>query len=524
MAYTPPTVGISGLSLPLYPDILANLISQYQGLYGSTVYLGTDSADYQDIAVRALSYNDVNELLQAIYFSISPLTATGTSLDLIGGQIIGITRKVATFSTVILTLTGTPGTVITNGIAQDTSGNRWVLPSSVTIGSGGTSSVTATAQVAGNITANPGTIIIRATPTGGWTGVTNPAAATPGNPVEPDSQYRARLIVGQAHPSMSLIAGTTAIVAAVSGVTRSVVYENQGLYTASSGLVNTSGTTVTLVNGYAFDSTMVAQPITINGVIYTVSSVTNGTTLVLATTAGTQSSVAFSIGITGALGPAHSITAVVEGGTSTAVADAIYANKNPGCLTNGTTSVGVIDPNNGNISTNISFDILGYTVMYVSMNVHGLTGFTSATLAAIQTAIVNYLNGLGIGQAVVFSELYGAALGANPNQYSPLFSIRSAISGYQAAATTATVTVSTDTITVASATGIVVGQTAVGTGIPNNTTVTVVSGTTITLSANATASGSGVSVTFFTTGTTDIPINYNEASQGLAVNVVVTSV
>ncbi len=526
MAYTPPTVGASGLTVPLYSDILANLIAQYQGYYGSTTYLGTDSADYQDIAVRALNYSDANALLQAIYFAISPLTATGTSLDLIAGQIIGITRKVATYSTVILTLTGTPGTVITNGIAQDTTGNKWLLPSSVTIGSGGTVSVTAQAQTAGNITANAGTIIIRATPTAGWTGVTNPAAATPGAPTEPDSQYRARLIVGQAHPSVSLLAGTAAIVAAVPGVTRSVVYENQGSYTASSGLVSTSGTTVTLINGYPFDSTMAGQNITINNVIYTVSSVTNSTTLVLTASAGTQSSVAFSIGIANSLGPAHSITAVVEGGTQAAIAEAIYANKNPGCLTNGTTAVGVTDPNNGNITTTISFDILGYTVIYVSMNVHGLTGFTSATQTAIQTAIVNYLNGLGIGQSVVFSELYGAALGVNTNQYAPLFSIRSALSGYESASTTASTTSGSASITVASTTGIATGQTAVGNGIPNNTTVSSlttgeVSGLTITTGGSAYTVANGLS----TTGGhgSGLTVNITSVSSGAITGVTVAS-
>lgn len=48
----------------------------------------------------------------------------------------------------------------------------------------------------------------------------------------------------------------------------------------------------------------------------------------------------------------------------------------------------------------------------------------------------------------------------------------------------------------ASASGIVVGQTVTGTGIPSGTTVSAISGTTVTLSQAATATATGVSITF----------------------------
>jgi RHS repeat-associated protein len=62
--------------------------------------------------------------------------------------------------------------------------------------------------------------------------------------------------------------------------------------------------------------------------------------------------------------------------------------------------------------------------------------------------------------------------------------------------TTATVTSGSNALTVASSTGVAIGQTVEGTGIPANTTVTNVSGLTVTMSVNATASGTGVAVTF----------------------------
>jgi hypothetical protein len=72
----------------------------------------------------------------------------------------------------------------------------------------------------------------------------------------------------------------------------------------------------------------------------------------------------------------------------------------------------------------ISFIRPTYYAAYVSISVHPLTGYTSATATAIQAAVAAYLNSLQIGQSIVVSELYGAALSVRPNPQIPLFSIR----------------------------------------------------------------------------------------------------
>lgn len=588
-SYTAPAITSTGLSIAPYSAILSLLLQQFRAIYGAAAYLQPSVADYQDIAVRALQAADVNSALQQVYLAFNPLTAIGPSLDLIG-KLIGTARNQSTFSTALLTVTGTAGTVINSGLVQDINGNFWALPGLVTIGSGGTISVTATAQVAGVITANPGTITTISTPTAGWVAVTNAAAASPGEAVEPDSQYRARLLISQAKPSLSLPAGTEAAIAAVTGVTRSVVYENYFGYTAGYGFVSTAGTAVKLLIGYPFDSSVATQAITINGISYTIASVTDANDLVLstpavgvATTATTtstnpvivvtsatgivfgqtcvgagipvnttvtivsgtsitlsnnatasatvavqfftpQANVPYNIGGGILLGPAHSITAVVENGAPANIAQAIYTNKNPGVLTNGTTTVTVIDPSNGDISLPIAFDILGYVQIYVSLNVHALNGYTSATTNAIQQAVLTYLDSLGIGESVVFSQLYVAAGSVQTNPLQPTFSIYAILSGYAAAITTATTIASNAVITVTSATGIADGQTAVGAGIPANTTVTNVSGTSITLSNEATAGASGVPVTFFSTGVVDISLPYNQAPNSSLAQVVINSV
>lgn len=430
--YTPASVGVAGLVTPTYSDILDYLIAQYQATFGPSVYLGVDSADYQDIAPRALQAFDANQALQSLYTSFNLQQAVGASLDLLGRQ-IGTPRKTSSYSTVIVTLTGTPGTVVTNGIARDVNGRYWNVASPSTIGPGGTVASLATAQQPGVITAGIAEITSIASPTAGWTSVTNAEAATPGATVEADSEYRARLLIAQTKPSLSLLAGTAASIAAVADVTRSVVYENSAGYSCGYGVVNTADSggspaesnVVSLIVGYPFDVSQEGQPITIDGDVFTIDQVLDSDLLTLTTAPGTRTGVSYYVGDGIALGPAHSISCVVEGGAAADVAQAIYDNRGVGAYVAGDTEVVVTDPNNSGISATMRYYVLAYTEVYVALEIRALTGYTTATQAAIVTGIVDYLNSLGTGESVVYSELFGAALTARPDPEHPLFSIRS---------------------------------------------------------------------------------------------------
>lgn len=208
-----------------YPTFLTWLQDQYKAIYGVDVYLEADSQDGQWIAINARAHYDSAALAAAVYNSFSPGTAQGAGLSSVI-KINGIKRQVPTFSTADLTIVGQVGTLISNGVAQDTLSQKWNLPASVLIPISGSIIVTATAQEIGTISASAGTINKIYTPTLGWQTVTNVLAATPGAPVESDAALRLRQTTSVALASSSVFEGTRGAVENVTGVTRVQAYEN----------------------------------------------------------------------------------------------------------------------------------------------------------------------------------------------------------------------------------------------------------------------------------------------------------
>jgi uncharacterized phage protein gp47/JayE len=223
--YIPPIIGPAGLTVPSYNAIRDYLLGQFKSIYGQNVYLGNDSSDYQFISILALAMYDLLQVGVMDYNNRSPVSAIGAALDSLV-KINGLMRKVASFSTCTVTLAGVSGTVVNGGVVIDVNGVKWNLPPTVTIGGAGTVDVTATAAVSGSVDAGIGQINKISTPTAGWTSVTNAAAASPGQPYETDSQLRTRQAISTELPSITMLTGTIAGIAAVAGVTRFNVVEN----------------------------------------------------------------------------------------------------------------------------------------------------------------------------------------------------------------------------------------------------------------------------------------------------------
>lgn len=371
MTYFAPFIDNSGLNIPTYQDIEDHLMQKAKEIFGNDIYLGSDSQDYQDIAARAQTIYDSLLAAQLAYNSRSPVSATGAGLDSIVA-INGIRRKVSTYSSVTVTLTGTPFTLISNGKISDVSGNQWLLPESVTIGSGSTVTVTATSAVKGAITALTGDVKFIQTPTAGWSSVSNPAPATPGQPVEEDSVLKARQAVSVANPSQALTEGILGAVLAVPNVLSAQLYEND------------SGNDLNSING-------VGNPDKF---------------------------------------PPHSITLVVDGGDIAEIASAIAIRKTPGCYLNGDQSYVIYDQ--FSVPTTVRFYLPSEVTIELTLTIKALNGYNSAIGEAAVQNVVDYINGLVAGQNVILSELSAAAAAANTTPKKPYFSItniEAAISG-----------------------------------------------------------------------------------------------
>lgn len=368
MSYFAPYIDDSGLHVPTYDDILQSLIADMQEIYGTDIYLGTDSADYQFLSILSLKISDSYQALQYAYNSRSPATAIGAALDSVV-KLNGIARKAAGYSTCQVVVSGKPFTELKNCSVQDANGTVWNLPETVLIGSDGAATTTATCSVAGAVTALPGDINKINSPTYGWTSVTNDVSAIPGNAVETDGELRARQEVSVSIPSQTMLEGTLGEIRGIANVSRVSVYEND---------TNLAGVDAAN-NPYGL--------------------------------------------------PPHSVTCVVEGGDEQAIAKAILYHKGIGCYTNGSTEVKVVDRND--YTNTVRFFRPAYVPVHVRLEVRKYTGYVASLSQTIKEAIYNYLRGLEIGRDVSISMLAGVVMACNPNPAKPVFGIKTMTIGRQ---------------------------------------------------------------------------------------------
>lgn len=358
--YFKPYIDEAGLHLNTYEDIRDHLITEARRIFGEDIYLENDAADYQYISLVALVCYDLQNSLALAYDSRSPATAIGRGLESLV-LLNGVSKKTASYSNCQVMLTGTPGYSIINGAATDDNGNTWLLASPTVLPSSGLLQATVTCSKIGAIKAGVGEINKIATPQRGWDSIINQVPAVAGQPVETDAELRRRQKISVAIPSQTILEGTIAGIASISGVTRYKVYEN-----------DTNISTVDPVyNPYGL--------------------------------------------------PAHSITAIVEGGQDIEVAQQIRLHKTPGCYTNG--DVDVTITNSLGLLDRIRFYRPVYVPITVEITIRPYGGFTQDYLALIRESIAMYLNNLDIGDDLAASIVGNAALAVNTTFINPQFSV-----------------------------------------------------------------------------------------------------
>lgn len=224
----------TGVHVADYPSFLLWIQGVYRGIYGEDTYLEDDSQDGQFLAILALAFFHIANLVSSTYNSFSPSTAQGIGLSR-NVKINGLNRRVPTNSTADVLIVGQSGTVIENGVAIDILEQKWDIPTT-TIPGGGSITVTAVAQEVGDVSAEADTINRIFTPTRGWQTVNNPDAATPGTAVETDAELRVRQTRSTAIPSLTVLDGTVGSVEDLDGVTKVAAYENDTDSTDGNGI------------------------------------------------------------------------------------------------------------------------------------------------------------------------------------------------------------------------------------------------------------------------------------------------
>ncbi len=227
---------VDGFAQMTLDDLKTDIENALKAEFGDSIDLTPQSPFGILTGVMAERFADLWALGGALDAAFTPDGATGTFLDNLCG-ITGTMRLPATYSTVTVTVSGTPGTVLAAGkvVSVATIGTRFVLAGG-TIGGGGTVDLLATAEQTGPKIAAAGTLTVIATPVAGWASVTNALDATPGTNIETDAALRIRREVAIRASGLASLDSIRAAVLAVTGVTACSVFENTTEITDTDGL------------------------------------------------------------------------------------------------------------------------------------------------------------------------------------------------------------------------------------------------------------------------------------------------
>lgn len=272
----------AGLVIPPETDILAAVQVDIDAAFGGGLNPALETPQGQLASSQTAVIGDKNAEFAYYVNQVDPRYAEGRFQDAIA-RIYFLTRKVATPTVVIATLSGLDGTVVPAlTLAQDTSGNTYILSGDATIGLAGTVDASFQNITTGPIPCAAGTLtqVYQAIP--GWDAITNVADGILGSDVESraDFEYRRQNSV------------------AINGLgTLGAIYAN-----------------------------VFALPDVLD--VYAIDNPTNATV---------------NVGATNYPVVEHSVYVAVVGGVDADIAQAIWEKKDLGCDYNGNTSVTVID-------------------------------------------------------------------------------------------------------------------------------------------------------------------------------------
>jgi len=383
--------------LPAEQDILTGVQADINTAFGGGVNPSLQTPQGQLAQTETAIIGEKNNEIAYIANQVNPAMASGIWQDAIG-YIYFLTRIPGAGTVVNATCNGAVGTVIPAGsVAQDTSGYLYSSLASATIPSGGSITVQFQNQTQGAIACGIGALSKIYTAVSGWNTITNPSAGVLGNTVESRAAFEARRQASVAVNSLNANQSILGAVLSVPNVIEAVVVDNPSNSTVSYG------------------------------------------------------STSYSLA-------AHSICVSVAGGTSSAVAQAIWSNKPPGCGYNGNTTVTVYDTSYATpIAYTVTYLSPTSTPAYFTVQIKNSALLPANITQLVQNAVIASFNGEDGGTAVsINSNTYSGRYYANINAISPAVNVIEVYLGLSASPSTLSIAFGIDQLPTLSASNIAV--------------------------------------------------------------------
>ena len=530
----------NGFVAPSESAILAGVEADINAAFGGSLNPAPSTPQGQIAASDTAIIGSSNDLLLALFNGVDPAYASGRMQDAIG-RIYFMTRNPAQPTTLQVLCSGLAGVVIPVGaLVQDTSGYTYFCTQAGTIQSGGTVTLpfanTTTGPLA--IPATNSQSIYQAV--AGWDSVTCSSGSI-GNAVETRAAFEARREASVALNSQGFLPSILGAVLNVPNVLDAYVTENP-----TSSNVGANGASVTAsISGTVLTVTAAPAGSVTVGEYVNGPGVTFGTTIVaLGTGTGgvgtyqvsvSQTVPSTTLTVGGVPIVANSIYVCVSGGTATAIAQAIWSKKSPGCNYTGNTTITVYDtssqyPSPG-IPYQVSYQIAAALPFVVAVTIKNSVAVPSNASSLIKAAIISAFAGADggsrakIGSTVYASRYYAgvAALGAWAN----IVSIQIGSTNSPSAIVTGAIAANTLTVSAVTSGTLAVGQTIFGAGAIDGTTITALgTGTggvgTYTVSNSQTVASE--TITAVTANLNSVGTNINQAPSVTAADIVVTLV
>jgi Uncharacterized homolog of phage Mu protein gp47 len=225
-----------GFKRPTYAEIFAEMEAEAKSRFGENV--NTSERSFLGILLRIFAWflSKIWQATENTYYSGYVNTAEGAQLDRLGPY-VGITRKLETWATGTIQLTGTPGHTEPAGFRVETlAGVVFETVEDITLDASGvgTGEIRALEPgTVGNVAA--GTITVISNPNANITSVTNPTPTSGGQNKETDQEFRERFALSVSGGGAATIDSIRSALLRTPGVRAAVVIENNTMTTDAAG-------------------------------------------------------------------------------------------------------------------------------------------------------------------------------------------------------------------------------------------------------------------------------------------------